>query len=296
MIDILKEYIKNYLVLNEDKAQTRSGRSKDALLAIKKINSYYRGNPETKGRRLKTVSSASQGTKDTDVEVQLIGHPDVDPNFVWNFEVKSFGSNDEFSIEITNPASLVRQIVLKKDSKLGGKEDRGEQLKLKISSKKSAINWAEKALGSPEASFWRGKLIIPGDSKPRGLSVVSGDVGDWSRLRAIGGSGTPRDFYTISNYDIKEEEKEMFYTDELEKAIKDQFRQKNDEVLVIMGDDGSARCFSLTSAAQKTFGFPRFYMRGDTLLPESTRLSSFGGGGRITAIVKVKPGRGLVIE
>lgn len=296
MIEILKEYIKSYLVLNEDKAQTRSGRSEDARLAIKKINSYYRGNQEKKGQRLKPVSWASQGTKDTDVEVQLIGHPDVDPDFIWNFEVKSFGENDKFSIEISNPSSLVRQIVLKPDSGIGSKESMEKQYREKLASAPAAIRWVEDNLQSPDAATRRRRIIIPGSDEPRGLYLKKGEIGDWGRLKAIGDSGKPRVFYTVSNYDLKQSEKEMFYTDELEKAIKNQFRQKNDHVLIIRGSDGSVRCFSLTKLAQKVFNFPMFYTGGSTLEPETARLSSFGGEGRITAIVQVKPGRGFVIE
>jgi len=291
MVDTLKEYIRSYLFLSEDKAQTRSERFEDSHFAIKKINSYLR----EKGQRLVTLRAAGKGQKDSDAQVNLIGHPSVDPEFVWNFEVKSFKSNDKFSIEITNPSSLVRQIVLRPDSEIGSKKDKEKQLRAKIASSTEAIDWAETALKSPKSSSWGGSILIPGDPEPRDLSVTKGEIGDWGRLRSIGGSGTARDFYTVSNYDLKQSQNEIFYTDELEKAIKDQFREKNDHVLVIMGSDDSVRCFSLSDLAQRAFGFPRFYTGGETLVPETAKLSSFGGGGRITTIVQVKQGRGLVI-
>lgn len=298
MSEILKEYIRRYLSINEDKAHTRSKKSEDASFVIQKINSYLSEKSEKSKnkQRLEEFGSASQGKKDTDIQAKLIGHPGVDPDFLWNFEIKSFGSNDKFSIEITNPSSLVRKIVLKANSQIGSKEDREKQMKLKLASSKEAIGWVEDNLRSPKASTWGGSILIPGDPEPRDLKLIKGEIGDWGRLRSVGGSGTARDFYTVSNYDLKQSENEMYYTDELEKAIEEQFVEKKDHVLVIMGSDGSIRCFGLTDEAKKVFGFPKFYDSGNTLEPESAKLSSFGGGGRITTIVRVKQGSGRVIR
>ena len=302
MIDILKEYIKSYLVLNEDKARSRSKKYGDAKVAIDKINEYYvaQNNALKKKRRknprfFDVINSASQGNKDTDAQINVLNDPMIDPNIVWNFEVKSFSTNDKFSIEITNPSSDLRKIVLSPGVSVGSKADKAKQIQDKISSDTAAKDWAERQLQLPGPSVYTGKVMLSGKGPPRGLSMSKGEIGDWTRIRALGGRGNKRDFYTVSNYDLKNIEKDMYYTDELEEAIGDQFLNKGDDVLIIMGKDRSLRCFSLSEDAKNLLGFPSFYANGANLVPESTRLTSFGEGGRFAVIVQLDPESGLVI-
>lgn len=300
MSEILKEYIRGYLVnLSEDKAKKRKAKSSDAELVVDKLNDYF----EAQDLVLEIVGMASQGSQSSDLKIKIFPLHDGRPVFVsdeqskpWIFEIKSFGADTDFTIEMTNPESFVRKAVLKRGSTVGSKQEVEDQLRDKISTNPRAVRWAEAALQSPFASVWKGSVIIRGDDEPRILKVVSGDVGDWSRLQAAGGSGKFRSFYTVSNPILKTAEKKMYYTDKLEEAIQSEFVKKGDDVLILRGESGRIRCFSLSPRAISYFDeFPEFYSGGNTIVPESAKVTSFGGGGRIGIKVKVEESSGFVI-
>lgn len=298
MSSLLKKYIKECLDLREAKgAAARGARSTDAYVVLDILNKHFM---KSEGMKFLIAGSAKTGSTSADLEVAFVSRttneiPEGDSVKLWHFEVKSFGRNDIFKIEMTNPQSLVRKTVLRQDAKIGTPADVESQLRKKISAAPEAVAWVVDALKSPQPSRWAGTVLIHGDPDERSLSITSGTPGDWSRLRAIGGSGTPRDIFTISNVAVRAAEREAYDTDELEEAIQQDFVSKGDEVLLLFGQ-GAVRCFSLTEAAQDAFGFPMFSSLGNTIKPQTAFASSFGGGGRIGTTVEINEDAGLLVR
>ena len=302
MSQIIREYVKSYLsLIQEDRASTRSARALDADTVLYKLEAYF----SSKGKKLEQISKAKQGSKGTDLEVRITslrspaGQAAKDS---WAFEVKSFSSDTELRVEMTNPNSEIRKVVLRDDMPLSSEKNVKDQLEAKLSSNLKAIVWASEALKSTDASFWSGSVVIPGDKDPRTLKVTAGEVGDWGRLRAAGlrpsgKIGQYRSFYTTSNVNLKTLEKDFYDTAALELAIQNEFTQKGDEVLVLYGGaTNTLRCFSLSDEAEAAFGFPMFNSGGNTIKQESTSVTSFGGAGRIGIVCEVEEDSGTLIK
>lgn len=296
---LLREWVR--LLINEMGSSNRKSRAGDWSLAVDKLSSYL----EKLGYSFEVTSAAKSGSTAADVTGVLKDEGgNVIPSSAgdeWHLEVKSFGRDDLFKIEMTNPSSSVRKAVLSTDASLGTKEDIEQQIRKKLSSNQELIMWIEDSLKSPNARKWEGSLVIPGSKDERGIYIISADQdnfeeNDWDRVRAVGGSGKPRPIYTVPNALVRAAEKEAYYTDEVEEAIQEDFASKGDQILLLCGPGcSSVRCFSLVPEAEAVFMFPQFASGGETIKVGSSYGGSFGGGGRIGLTININDFAGVKI-
>ncbi len=286
-----------------EKGIARAKRSGDAMDAYAVLNNYLK----TEKKKIMHIEGrAVSGSQSADLEVVLAdfdGKIDakstinsrekaIKNNDIFRIEVKSFGSIDYFVAEMTNLNSSVRKTVLKQGATIGSNQDIELQMKSKLP--KAAYGWTRRALASREESTWEGTAVISGDVNPRELKVISGNPGDWSRLKArvLRGEnfGSWRNIYTVNNPDLASAEKEQFTTYELAKAVQDDYSVKGDDILVLYAA-GKIRCYSLTKRGKSSFGFPMFAdTNSETIIPETAKSTSTGGGGRIGVGFKIKGG------
>lgn len=206
-----------------------------------------------------------------------------------NIEVKDYGSNTKFKVEIsiTSDSELNKLFKIKKESFTVSKDD---VLKRLIDKDESFISQIKKALESKQKTII-GQSYIKTKKDPlyRYIVVIPGDQGDWGRVRHSSRvDSSPRHFYTVSSVDIRNTQ-QVDYKD-LADSIRQSF--KEDQYLLLFDGVSSIRCFKLSDADPLGLGFPLF--EGDCI--EDYKITTHGGGIRPAVKITVKKDKGTVLR